>query len=284
MAGRALRILLPVDGSAAAETILGVVLPLGERKPLHLELLSVIDDESVRASAESYLAKAEEALKHSGIDVRVENRKGTPASTIVAHAIATKPDLIAMTTHGRTGLNRLLMGSVTEEVLRHAPAPLVVSRPGSRMEGWHHVVALDGSTRAESILDDIVPLTRLLGATLHLLHVESRLGTVESHLGIRGPGGWDAPSYLARMSSYATALGVSVTTAQRQGGAAAEILRYAADVRAGLIAIATHGRSGLERVVMGSVAEEVLRRSSCPLVLRRQPGRFVTMAPGAAIA
>src|SRR5436190_8705488 len=121
MTRRALRILLPLDGSGAAETILGAVLPLGQRRPLQLELLSVIPEDSARHSMESYLAKAEEALKHSGIDVRAGTCRGIPACAIAAHAAATRPDMIAMTTHGRTGLNRLVMGSVTEEVLRHAP-------------------------------------------------------------------------------------------------------------------------------------------------------------------
>ena len=89
--------------------------------------------------------------------------------------------------------------------------------------------------------------------------------------------------YLDRISSYAAALGASVTTAVRQGGAATEILRYATEVRAGLVAIATHGRTGLERLVMGSVAEEVLRRATCPLVLRRQTVRALTPVPGAVI-
>ena len=94
----------------------------------------------------------------------------------------------------------------------------------------------------------------------------------------------DVPGYLDRVSSYASALGVSVMTAVRQGGAAPEILRYATEVRAGLVAIATHGRTGLERLVMGSVAEEVLRKASCPLLLRRQAVRALTPAPGVSIA
>jgi len=273
-----------LDGSAAAETILGAVLPLAERRPLHLELLGVIQEDCAAPSAESYLATAAKALQQLGIEAGSRSCRGTPASAIVAHAAATRPDLIAMTTHGRTGLNRLLVGSVTEEVLRHAPVPLVVCRPGSRMEGWHHVVALDGSTRAESILDDIVPLTRLLGATLHLLHVHSAHLPADSQHGIGGGAAMDVPGYLDRVSSYASALGVSVMTAVRQGGAAPEILRYATEVRAGLVAIATHGRTGLERLVMGSVAEEVLRKASCPLLLRRQAVRALTPAPGVSIA
>jgi nucleotide-binding universal stress UspA family protein len=250
-----LRVLLPLDGSSEAESILAAVLPLAERRPLRMTLLGAISTTASRSDAEAYLTRAEAALRRPGLDVRVVSCRDEPAAAIVAHAISDRSDLIAMTTHGRSGMKRLLMGSITEKVLRQAPAPLITCRSGSRMEGWAHVVPLDGSLRAETILDDILPLSRLVGATVHLLHVGSPA---------------DGRRYLAKVALQVSERGVPVTTALRQGKAAAEILSYAAEVRAGVIALATHGRTGLERALMGSVAEDVLRQGSCPVVLRRE--------------
>jgi nucleotide-binding universal stress UspA family protein len=258
---RGLRILLPLDGSSEAEGILAAILPLAERRPLRLTLLSVIPKDVARPEAEAYLERAKRALRRPGVQVRAESCLGDPASAIVAHAVSDRADLVAMSTHGRSGLRRLLLGSVTEKVLRQAPFPLITCRSGGRMAGWAHVVALDGSPRAESILDDVLPLTRLLGATLHLLHVRT------------GPGDPHAGAYLQRIARHCAGDGVEVTTAVREGPAIREILRYAEEVRAGLVALATHGRTGLDRALMGSVAEEILRKSTCPILLRREVRR-----------
>ena len=138
------------------------------------------------------------------------------------------------------------------------------------MEGWAHVVGLDGSSRAEAVLESLLPLARLLGATLHLLHV----GDSESNAAIRG--------YLKKVALRCSSLGVPVTTAVRAGPASPGILRYAADVRAGIVALATHGRTGLERLLLGSVAEQVLRNGTCPVLLRRTVEESATMVPGLA--
>jgi nucleotide-binding universal stress UspA family protein len=269
---RSLRILLPLDGSSEAESVLGAILPLAGRRPLRLTLLEAIPRHPGRAGSEveKYLTKVAQALRRPDIDVRWETCLGDPASSIVAHSISGNVDFVAMATHGRGGVGRLLLGSVTEQVLRRATMPLVACRPGSRMEGWTHVVALDGSPRAEGILDDLLPLTRVLGATLHLLHVAEK-----------SPGN-DARRYLKKVALQVKARGVNVATAIRQGSAPAEILRYAGEARAGMIALATHGRTGLERVLMGSVAEAVLRKSPCPVLLRRDQRESAPLEVGVA--
>ena len=268
MAARPLRLLLPLDGSSEAESILAAVLPMADRRPLRLTLFRALKHSNARPATESYLERARLALQRRGIDVRLESCLGDPADAIVSHAVSGRADLIAMTTHGRSGVKRLVMGSVTERVLRRAPVPLLACRPGTRMEGWVHVVGLDGSSRAESVLENLLPLARLLGATLHLLHV----GDSESNAAIRG--------YLKKIALRCSALGVPVTTAVRSGPASPGILRYAEDVRAGIVALATHGRTGLERLLLGSVAEQVLRHASCPVLLRRKVEESASVAPG----
>jgi nucleotide-binding universal stress UspA family protein len=253
-----------VDGSADAESILTAVLPLAQLKPVRMTLLGAVPKDTSLRSTESYLARAERALRRQGIEGCTKLCVGDPVAAILRHASPDKADLLAMATHGRSGLRRLLMGSVAEEVVRHAAIPLLVSRPRCRMEGWSHVVALDGSPQAEAVLDDIVPLTRLLGATLHLLHVESDIALS----GVLP----EARSYLERLAAQARARAVPVKVAVRRGGPGREIMRYASEVRAGLVAMATHGRTGLNRAILGSVAEAVLRKVSCPVLLRRVNG------------
>jgi len=220
------------------------------------------------------LEKAKAESQGLSIDVRVETCQDDPATAIVAHAISDRTDFIAMATHGRSGLKRLLMGSVTERVLRQSPVPLLACRPGSRMEGWSHVVRLDGSPRAETILDHLVPLTKLMGATLHLVHLWPEIAPVRAQ-----EVGGDIEGYLERMSTHLTSQGVPVRTAIRSGSAGAGIVDYAAEVKAGLVAMATHGWTGLSRALMGSVTEEVLKNGSCPMVLRRDLRRSAPLCP-----
>jgi nucleotide-binding universal stress UspA family protein len=268
MAARPFRLLLPLDGSSEAESILAAVLPLADRRPLRLTLFRALSRGAERPAAEAYLARACLALERRRIEVRAQCCLDDPADAIISHAVSDNSDLIAMTTHGRSGVRRLVMGSVTEKVLRQAPVPLLACRPGSRMEGWAHVVGLDGSSRAESVLENLLPIARLLGATLHLLHV----GDSESNAGIR--------AYLKKVALRCSSLGVPVTTAVRTGPPSPGIIQYAADVRAGMVALATHGRTGLERLLLGSVAEQVLRNGSCPVLLRRKAEATATLAPG----
>lgn len=265
-AAGSLRILVPLDGSTDAESILAAVLPLAERRPLRLTLLSTISRSFPRDAAESYLKRAQRAVERHDVQVRWESCLEEPASAVLSHAVSDRADLIAMATHGRTGVKRFLMGSVTEKVLRQAPFPLLTCRPGSRMEGWAHVATLDGSERAETILQDLLPLTRLVGSTLHLLQVRPDAPTAE------------ARRYLAGIARRCAEAGVNAVPAFRQGPPSPQILRYALEVRAGLIAMSTHGRTGIDRVLMGSVAEEVLRKSGCPLLLRREAHRMSGLA------
>jgi nucleotide-binding universal stress UspA family protein len=267
-----LRILVPLDGSAEAESILAAVLPLARLKPVRLTLLGAVPKDTSLRTTESYLAKAERALERKGIEGLTKVCIGDPVTAILRQASPDRADILAMATHGRSGLRRLLMGSVAEEVVRRASIPLIVCRPRSRMEGWIHVVTLDGSSQAEAVLDDLVPLTRLLGATLHLLHVEHQIPIFGTP---RKPGqarDADARSYLERLACQTRARAVSTVVTVRRGAPGPEILRYAAEVRAGLVAMATHGRTGLNRAFLGSVAEAVLRKATCPLMLRRVNG------------
>jgi nucleotide-binding universal stress UspA family protein len=142
--GRLRRVLVPLDGSPAAEAILPLVGRLAQGHDLEIALVRVMPTApppvgegslhvvdvmaAVRVEAEAYLAAVAEGLTAAGWMVLTAVRVGDAAAEIVAAARECEPDLIAMTTHGRSGLKRLLFGSVAEAVLRNAPVPVLFHR------------------------------------------------------------------------------------------------------------------------------------------------------------
>jgi nucleotide-binding universal stress UspA family protein len=134
------KILVPLDGSECAENILPVVEKLAGDLKAHICLLRVViahtfpgadpteAQVAVVREAEGYLKKIEERLRGKGFSVDSHVRYGNDAGEILDHVDQYKIDLIAMSTHGRSGVNRWLLGSVAEKVLRHATRPIFLAR------------------------------------------------------------------------------------------------------------------------------------------------------------
>jgi nucleotide-binding universal stress UspA family protein len=135
------------------------------------------------------------------------------------------------------------------------------------------LVPLDGSELAQTALPHALDLCRACAATLLLLHVrDPRSGSVEA-----------AQRYLEYINTQNAWAGVAVEVLVREGSVAAAIIDAAGQERVDLIVMATHGRSGLQRVVYGSVAEQVLRGASTPVLLVRVPGALVEQPEGASL-
>ena len=143
------RVLVPVDGSEVAEAIVPFILDIAGPLDLDVLLLAVnrpiaplavestrhlpIEDvERRREEAEAYLAGLATEMRTKGVRVETHVRRGEPVAEILAAATDEKADLIAMTTHGRTGAARLLFGSIAEGVLRHSPVPVFLMRQTER--------------------------------------------------------------------------------------------------------------------------------------------------------
>jgi nucleotide-binding universal stress UspA family protein len=139
------RALVPLDGSAVAEAIIPFILQIAGPLDMAVRLLRVVEpirpmvvegarplivvDPVVRErEAEEYLARIAAELRGRGVDVAPEVRRGAAPAAILAAAKSCSADLIAMSTHGRSGLGRLLFGSVAEQVLRHADVPVFLMR------------------------------------------------------------------------------------------------------------------------------------------------------------
>jgi nucleotide-binding universal stress UspA family protein len=278
-------ILLPLDGSPLAEQALPhaewVAQRLGARIVLTRVLPIVtstgeIDDLGAAASGRAYLDQIAAGLSEHGLDCQSELPAGHPATEILDQARTSGADLIVMATHGRSGPGRWLYGSVADAVLRDSPIPVLlvpphVTAPPPIDQSLTILVPLDGSPlgeaalepacelahrlRAELLLVQIVPWPPLVygdGTALMVLDPEQMLGAARDYLA--GIAARLQPT-LEHTIRVRAELG-RPTPASIAGIADAE--------HADLIAMSTHGRSGLARLVLGSVASGTLQRANVP--------------------
>jgi len=206
------------------------------------------------------------------LDVDYLVRHGVPAEQILRAAEDVRADLIALGTEGLTGLPRIMMGSVAEAVLRRAGRPVLVMRAGTHMakpgqEPRRILHPTDFSEESRAALSVARQLARDLGIGLVLLHVlpagRKVPGVVPSTVDVTATR--DALDLMQRLTDGPD-LKSPIQTALRQGETAAEILHGAEAAECDLIVMGTHGRTGLRRLLLGSVAEAVLHRASCPVI------------------
>lgn len=284
------RILVPLDGSVLSEAVVPVAEALARDYGAELLLLRAVrvhpgagpdpfEPEPKVGEAEDYLARIAEELEARGLS-RIRRNvwycSAKPEQAIAKAATLNHVDLIAMTTHGRGGLSRLLLGSVAESLVRQAPAPVLLARgqPSWSRGGITKIlVPLDGSELSAEILPVIERLAGPLDLSIALLHVVEPLSRSamaeaapleEEVIALRQS---DAEGYLAKVADNLEAKGFRVRYAVRVGRALDVIQEYARDEGIGLIAMTTHGRTGLGRLFFGSVAESVLRRVTMPVLL-----------------
>lgn len=297
------RILIPLDGSKTAEKVLPYSRYLAATLKLPVELLEVIDvaeiarrispekshfintvlENAVRSS-EQYLRGV--ASTFAKADVKCTVEKGWAEEVIIEKAAADKGTLISMATHGRSGINRWLLGSVAEKVLRGATSPLLLVRAAeeAKTEGEAPlssvIVPLDGSELAEQGLSAVAELAKQLQLEVVLF----RAYTIPLSALAVDPEGYyvvndeelisvmrdEAVAYLEKKTEATKKLGVEkVRYIAKYGIAADEIISLGRETPDNLIAMCTHGRSGVKRWVLGSVTETVVRHSGDPVLVIR---------------
>lgn len=242
--------------------------------------------ERVQQELSRYLAGVAERLRSQAASVQTVVRSGHAAEEILRYAEETQANLIAMSTHGRSGLSRWVYGSVADKVLRGAECPVLLvrvhpSKPAEPVVHRHLLVPLDGSTLAECVLPHVRKLVRPGQTQVHLLSVlPAGLDRTMTLLTTYPPGLQLSTSarsqaraqievYLRGVAAPLRELGASVRLELREGNPADEILDYAEEMQADLIVMNTHGLSGVSRWVYGSVADRVLRGAACPVLLVR---------------
>ncbi|MCE7964658.1 MAG: universal stress protein [Nitrospira sp. NTP2] len=227
---------------------------------------------------DEHLAEAVRRLTSPTVSVTAHQRVGIPSIQICEAAEKNCADVIVMGTHGRTGLDHILLGSTAEGVITMAPCPVLAIRAPNALEARQTdapttfrqiVVPIDFSDCSIDALECAIQLAMDLGASLTLLHIlEPQIfeddGTVRPEARGRLDGRIDL-----QFMPYVDAIrstGVSVRTAIRGGIPSDSILEYARTLGSDLIIMGTHGRRGISHVMRGSVAEAVLRRSPCPVL------------------
>lgn len=292
-------VLVPLDGSAFAECALVAAMGMAQKLDAEMELISVFDDASILAGTDVTAQKFKEWLQdylddlaqrvtdQSEVKARCTIIDGAPADRLVEYAQRKQVDLIAMSTHGRGPLSRAWMGSVADRVVRHVDVPVMLIRATDEAapdfkrpyEFKRILVALDGSPRAEKSLELATRIAKASGGMLTLLQaVEPPLPfsspylphAVEDAQAALDQGRAASARYLEEQKARLEQQGIRVETETLLGAHPAPgILHYADEHPVDLIALATHGRGGLPRLVLGSVADKVLRGANVPILVVR---------------
>jgi len=293
------RILVPLDGSDLANQSLETAFTLADRGGGEIILLRIpvlarisalavgelplLEDamKTRRHQSENYLKYIKESYRDWDVPVRIRVTEGDVASVIVDTAESERIDLIVMSTHGRSGFSRWLLGSITEKVLRHAPCPVLALR--AQAIPSQILIPLDGSIIAGRSLRSALEVARLLEAQVTLLRVvpsEEELAELnEAGLQaeeIAAPDRLiqttrqDAQTYLqAAANEYDQPEMPALQTAITIGTPAEGILEYVEANEIDLIVMTTHGHTGLRRWEYGSVTEKVMHGARCSMLIIR---------------
>jgi nucleotide-binding universal stress UspA family protein len=298
------RILVPLDGSRFGEQALPTACGLAQSAGGELKLVHVLDfvtfpsgppsseEEWIHATgksdAERYLQNWRDDLTNTwGLPVEVAVTEGLPVEQIQQEAVHWKADLIVLATHGHGAFDRAWIGSVADELVRESHTPVVLVRAAADQRATsdatsfaHILVALDGSNLAEQVLASVERLALASAGRITLLRVvrpwvratrpmaaapelpELR----EKALAARCA---EARDYVARIASSLDCKQVDTDVIVAESSEAAEIIRYADGHDVDVIALATHGHAGFRRLLLGSVADKLIRGSHLPVLVIR---------------
>jgi nucleotide-binding universal stress UspA family protein len=299
-------ILVTLDGSQFSEA----ALPLGTRLArlckarLHLllvhqpmaalvgmgEMLAPPPDFDTdrRERETAYLVETATALRQAeGMPIGSHETVGAAGPEICEEASRLDADLVVMTTHGRGAFQRIWLGSVADYVVRHVTAPVLLVPPASARKPVPEaafrdiVVALDLSHDAEAVLEPVTVLAQLTGAQVTLVHVVEMIfqigrvttpGPIIADAELLEASRGEAQQRLEQVADRLRKRGLSVSTRVVTGiNAAGGLFETISEERYDLIALTTHGHGGLRRLLLGSVADKVIRAAAKPVLVLRPP-------------
>ena len=279
-------ILLPFDGSDGAAEALHHAAEISHWADATIHVLFVADTrrdsvtvvetevvDSLVQEGEDIVEEAEKTLTTLGVDYDSDVVQGYPAPTIVEYAEQYEYDVIVMPTHGREGVSRYLLGSVTEKVVRLSSIPVLTARmqPDEQLVFPYETVLLptDGSAGASHAAEHGLSLAAALDATVHVLSVvdETSLGLdVRSTISgqEREQAATDAVDDLV---SEAETHGVSNSVRHVEHGSPIEVILDTIDSNdIHAVVMGTTGRRGSDRILLGSVAEKTVRSAPVPVI------------------
>jgi nucleotide-binding universal stress UspA family protein len=312
------RVLVPLDGSTFAERALPFAETIAAHADGELHLVSVHApqvlaellpksyarwpelDRAVRGSLQTYLERVSSDLAAGGRPVRAKVLDGVPDRALLEYSSQERCDLIVMTTHGRGGVDRFWLGSVADRVTRHATVPVMMvpaatSMPSAPVPGDRGppirtvIIPLDGSELSEQVLQPAAALGEAFGAEYVLFRAVAPAAYLAIAAEVERPGvpmaelqEWErieARRALDEVAAHMHAAGLSTTViVEEEVDAPRALLRLADATPGGMIAMATHGRGGLRRAVLGSVTDKVVRATARPVLIVR-PGENAPQRP-----
>jgi nucleotide-binding universal stress UspA family protein len=281
------RILVPLDGTPQSNAALRLARTMARTTGAAITLLRVLPesllqaDGTANAAVNHTLERVASELAENGVQVNSVVRVGHVVQQILDQSRAQAADLIVMRTHGRVGLERAVLGSVTQGVLAASQVPVLLMRPGG-----HHIshiktllVPIDGSPGGAVALGIAVGLARATAASLELLDVAVPI-PLYVYAGYEYGGitaidpAWDeealasARTYVDSIVARLRAVGITVNgNARMEPDVSGTIVARAEETNADLIVMSTQALSGVARALLGSVADAVVRSSHCPVLL-----------------
>jgi len=308
-------ILVPVDGSSLAEQAIPYAIAIANRAGSKVRLALVhheIPAVPALASPQKYteawaamqtnenaylLSLTRRMSSHLDGGVSSVALKGLAATALAEYVRDSGVDLVVMTTHGRGGFQRAWMGSVADHLIRTLTVPVLVVRPAQaavpaavdRLPGI--LVPLDGSALSEAALEPAIRMAGIWGASVTLVRVVQPV-FLATDPALPLPSAYDeeltvmerevAETYLRRIAGRLGKQGVEASVVTLVGGAtAASIIDLARAGQIGLIALATHGRAGIGRLLLGSVADKLVRGADLPVLVVPAPRQSGETVPGA---
>lgn len=263
------QLVVPVDGSAAAWQAVPIAARMAAAVDGKLEVVTVVDRLADVSVAQRSLLDGIEALGPLEVDPMCQVLASDSVATAVAsHMDSVTGGMVVLSGHGH-GRSAAVVGSVTDELLRRTYGPVVVIGPhvaptAGAVDG-PYVVPLDGSPRAEAILPIAGAWAVEFDGVPWLVEVVDAGGVPSGDVfesAYVGRAAHDLQALTAHEVEYETLHGERPSRV---------VTEYADRVGASLLFVTTHGRTGLERLRLGSVAAEIIRHSTCPVVLHRPP-------------
>lgn len=280
-----MQILYAVDGSTGAAAAGRFLAALDLASTDTLTIMTVTADDPHDSDDET-LHAAIEALGPSAARIRKVARQGHPAAEIVRLAEESPTDLIVVGSHGRSAIARFLVGSVAEQVARHAPCPVLLVRgtgDGPRLR--RVVLGVDGSDGAARAAEWLRRFPLPLDSELRLVAILANLHDIaRMHLVVTPPlaerstpfDEWlreQSQKHLSAAAAVFAEMGTRVVTEVRSGDPAQGLIDVAEDEGADLVVVGYHGLGAVERRLLGSVSQEVLSHAACSVLVVRGAAR-----------
>ena len=284
-------ILFPTDGSDPAESVLEYAFQIAAEHEATIHVLNVTDTgrdgvtsirgeviDALEGEGQRIVEDAARRARDRDVSVVSEVLQGDPHRTIVDYSEQSTIDCIVMPTHGRRGLQRFLLGSVTERVINTATVPVIAVNPERGRPLTYPpqrvLVPTDGSRGAALALEDGIDIANATGATLHLLHVveTGSPGHDARPVPKEGDSTGRANEIIAEASAKTEETPLDAVTSAIEHGEPSTVIRdYIDENGMDLAILGTHGRTDFSRYVMGGVSAKLVRTSPVPVMWVREP-------------